>query len=79
MCAAFALDRPPSWFEQPQRDDPMKIVDTRRFRLGMVLERLLPGGDPLIARTEAFRHFRCGCKGEARDVSECRPPTDLNG
>jgi hypothetical protein len=53
--AAFALDRPPSWFEQPQRDDPTKmVVDARRFRLGMVLERLLPGDEALSARVEAL-------------------------
>jgi hypothetical protein len=52
--AAFALDRPPSWFEQPQRDDPKKVVDTRRFWLGIVLERMLPGNDALSARVEGL-------------------------
>ncbi|MEY4509355.1 MAG: hypothetical protein RLZZ450_1477 [Pseudomonadota bacterium] len=45
--AAFALDQTPSWFEQPRRDDPKKIVDTRRFWLGMTLEPMLPGDDAL--------------------------------
>jgi hypothetical protein len=52
--AAFALDRPPSWFEKPRRDDPKKVVDTRRFWLGAVLERMLTGDGPLLARIEAL-------------------------
>jgi hypothetical protein len=51
---AFGLDEAPSWFEQPVRDDPKKMVDTRRVRLGMVLERLLPEDEVLIARIEAL-------------------------
>lgn len=52
--AAFALDEVSSWFEQPTRVDSKTVVDTRRFRLGMVLERLLPGDHALIARVEAL-------------------------
>ena len=51
---AFALDGTPSWFAQPTWNDPKKMVDTRRYRLGMVLERLLPDDAPLIARVEAL-------------------------
>ena len=53
---AFALDETPSWFAQPARGDPKKVVDTRRFRLGMVLERLLPGDEALITRVEGLMH-----------------------
>jgi len=52
--AAFALDRPPSWFEQPERNDPKKLVDTRRFWLGIAVERLLPEDDWLRARVESL-------------------------
>ena len=51
---AFALDETPSWFSQPARSDSKKVVDTRRFRLGMVLERLLPGDEALITRLEGL-------------------------
>ena len=52
--AAFLLDEALSWFEQHERVDSKTVVDTRRFRLGMVLERLLPGDAALIARVEAL-------------------------
>ena len=51
---AFGLDRPPSWFAQPAKNDPKKAVDTRRYRLGMALERLLRGNVALITRVEAL-------------------------
>lgn len=52
--AAFALEETASWFERPERVDSKTVVDTRRFRLGMVLEWLLPGDAALIARVEAL-------------------------
>ena len=52
--AAFALEETASWFERPERVDSKTVVDTRRFRLGMVLERVLPGDAALIARVEAL-------------------------
>jgi len=51
--AAFALDQSPSWFEQPVRDDPKKVVETRRARLGMLLERL-PADAALASRLETL-------------------------
>lgn len=51
---AFALNGTPSWFAHPTWHDPKKTVDTRRYRLGMVLERLLPGDVALIGRVEAL-------------------------
>lgn len=52
--AVFALDRSPSWFALPTWNDPKKVIDTRRYRLGMVLERTLPGDAALSARVEAL-------------------------
>ena len=52
--AAFALEQAVSWFEQPERVDSKTVVDTRRFRLGMVLEGLLVGDGALIARVEGL-------------------------
>lgn len=51
--AAFALDKPPSWFEEPKRDDPKEMVDTRRFRLGLVLERMMLADKELSARVKS--------------------------
>ena len=68
---AFALDEAPSWFAQPTWDAPKQTVDTRRYRIGMVLERLLPGDVALIARVEAlmraqapFVRYPFGMEGE---------------
>jgi vacuolar-type H+-ATPase subunit D/Vma8 len=51
--AVFALHEPVSWFEQLDRADTKKAIDTRRFRLGMIAERLLPSDAALRARIEA--------------------------
>jgi hypothetical protein len=40
----------PSWFEQPDGEDAKVAIDTRRFRLGMIVERMLPLEPALCAR-----------------------------
>jgi hypothetical protein len=53
--AAFRLvGGGPSWFEQPERDEATSAIDTRRVRLGMILEQLLRSDAALRDRMEAL-------------------------
>jgi hypothetical protein len=40
----------PSWFEQPDGEGAKVAIDTRRIRLGMIVERMLPFEPALCAR-----------------------------
>jgi hypothetical protein len=42
----------PSWFEKPDGDEAQVVIDTRRVRLGMIVERMLPVDAALCARLE---------------------------
>ena len=84
--AAFALEETASWFERPEQErvNAKTVVDTRRFRLGMVLERLLPGDAALIARVEALvreqpAHVRdaFGLEGEGTSWFDIRRQSKL--
>lgn len=44
----------PSWFELPDGEDAKSAIDTRRVRLGMILERVLPFDGALRARLAAL-------------------------
>jgi hypothetical protein len=44
----------PSWFEQPDGEEAKVAIDTRRVRLGMAVERILPFEPALCARMEAL-------------------------
>lgn len=53
--AAFRLGGDgPSWFEQPGGEDAKSAVDTRRVRLGMLVERMLLFDGALRAPVEAL-------------------------
>jgi hypothetical protein len=43
-----------SWFEKPDGEDAKSGIDTRRVRLGMIVERMLPFEPALCARMEAL-------------------------
>jgi hypothetical protein len=45
-----------SWFEKPEGEDVKSAIDTRRVRLGMIVERLLPFDPALCARLEVLMH-----------------------
>jgi hypothetical protein len=44
----------PSWFEKPDGEDAPSAIDTRRVRLGIIVERMLPFDDALTERMEAL-------------------------
>jgi hypothetical protein len=44
----------PSWFEKPNGEDAKSAIDTRRVRLGMLVERVLPFDPTLCSRLEAL-------------------------
>jgi hypothetical protein len=44
----------PSWFEKSDGADGKSAIDTRRVRLGMIVERVLPSEHALCARMEAL-------------------------
>lgn len=53
--AAFGVDQEgPSWFDEPERFGARRSVDTRRFRIGAIFERLAREDDVLRSRTEAL-------------------------
>jgi hypothetical protein len=68
--AAFSLHQLPSWFEQPRHDAPKKILDTRRYWLGMALERLLPGDAAVLARVKALMREQASNVRDAFDLED---------
>lgn len=63
----------PSWFDKPDGDDAKSVIDTRRVRLGMIVERVLPFDDALRARMEALIRQQSAYMREVFGLEGSRP------